>query len=114
LKTDFRPKLVQNCSCIGGNKESYSRRSGKQGRDGSESQGTVLASTRLFYNHLRNKQPQQMILGDLHLWLLISYDVTRSLEGYEALAVICADDRPTQKGTNHENKDSLDTGYSPL
>jgi hypothetical protein len=29
-----------------------------------------------------------MILGDLRVWLLISYNVTRSLEGYDAFGVI--------------------------
>ena len=33
-----------------------------------------------------------MILGDLRVWLLISYNVARSLEGYEAFGVICADE----------------------
>ena len=33
-----------------------------------------------------------MILGGLHLWLLISYNVTRSLEGYEAFGVIRAEE----------------------
>ena len=42
-------------------------------------------------NNYKNKQPQQGILDDLRLWLLISYNVTRSLEGYEAFEVIPAE-----------------------
>jgi hypothetical protein len=30
------------------------------------------------------------MIGDLRVWLLISYNVMRSLEGYEALAAIRA------------------------
>jgi hypothetical protein len=33
-----------------------------------------------------------MILGDLRVWLLISYNVTRSLECYEAFEVIRAEE----------------------
>jgi hypothetical protein len=42
-----------------------------------------------------------MILGDLLVWLLISYNVTRSLEGYEAFGVVRAEeetDDPESKG----------------
>ena len=42
-----------------------------------------------------------MILGDLGVWLLISYNVTRSLEGYETFGVISAEeetDNPESKG----------------
>jgi hypothetical protein len=76
---------------------------GKQDLTGSESRKTVLASTRLYCNNYKNKQPQQMILGDLRVWLLISYNVARSLEGYDALRVIRAEeetDDPESKG-NH-------------
>ena len=57
-------------------------------------QAAVLASLLVHKpaNNYKNKQPQQGILDDLRLWLLISYNVTRSLEGYEAFALICADD----------------------
>jgi hypothetical protein len=33
-----------------------------------------------------------MILSDPRVWLLISYNVTRSLEGYEAFEVIRAEE----------------------
>jgi hypothetical protein len=55
----------------------------------------------LFCNDCENKQPQQMFLRDLCVWLLISYNVTRSLEGYEAFGVIRAEeetDDPESKG----------------
>ena len=42
-----------------------------------------------------------MILGDLACGCLISYNLTRGLEGYEAFGVICAEketDDPESKG----------------
>ena len=42
-----------------------------------------------------------MIVGDLRVWLFIRYNVTRSLEGYEAFGVIRAEeetDDPEWKG----------------
>ena len=36
-----------------------------------------------------------MILRDLCVWLLISYNVTRSLEGYEAFGVIHVEEEET-------------------
>jgi hypothetical protein len=55
----------------------------------------------LFGNNCDNKQPQQLILGELRVWLLISYSITRSLEGYEAFGVIRAEE---------ETDDSESTG----
>src|SRR5262245_12175491 len=45
-----------------------------------------------FCNNCENKQPQQMTLDDLRVWLLIDYNLTRSLEGHEPFGVIHAEE----------------------
>jgi hypothetical protein len=76
--------------------------SGKQDFDGIGQPENVLASTRLcFVTIAKINSRSRHFLRELREWLLISYNLTRSLEGDEAFGVMRAEeetDDPESKG----------------